>query len=92
MPDTRVGWSCCTVDPETARVYVQSVCGYFCCLEGDTGKLVWDPTQPNGQPRRMLDTSRAEREFGFRAQIGFETGLARTIAWYREQVAGVAHR
>ncbi|TWU23674.1 PQQ-like beta-propeller repeat protein [Bythopirellula polymerisocia] len=42
VPDTRVGWSCCTGDPETDRIYVQSVSGYFCCLEGKTGKLVWD--------------------------------------------------
>jgi outer membrane protein assembly factor BamB len=41
VPDTRVGWSSCVVDPETGRVYAQGVCGYFCCLEGDTGKLVW---------------------------------------------------
>ena len=42
VPDTRVGWSCCTGDPETGRIYVQSVSGYFCCLEGKTGELVWD--------------------------------------------------
>ncbi len=42
VPDTRVGWSCCAGDPDTGRVYVQSVCGYFCCLEGDTGDLVWE--------------------------------------------------
>lgn len=41
VPDTRVAWSSCVVDPETGRVYAQGVCGYFCCLEGDTGKLVW---------------------------------------------------
>ncbi len=41
VPDTRVGWSCCAGDPETGRIYAQSVSGYFCCLEGDTGKLVW---------------------------------------------------
>ncbi len=42
VPDTRVGWSSCTGDSDTGRIYVQSVSGYFCCLEGDTGKLVWD--------------------------------------------------
>jgi outer membrane protein assembly factor BamB len=41
VPDTRVGWSSCTGDPATGRIYVQTVSGYFCCLEGDTGKLVW---------------------------------------------------
>ena len=42
VPDTRVGWSCCTGDPETGRIYVQSVCGYFCCLEGASGEVVWE--------------------------------------------------
>lgn len=42
VPDTRVGWSSCVGDPETGRIYAQGVCGYFCCLEGDTGKVVWD--------------------------------------------------
>ncbi|MCI0334202.1 MAG: PQQ-like beta-propeller repeat protein [Planctomycetes bacterium] len=42
VPDSRVGWSSCAGDPETGRVYAQGVSGYFCCLEGDTGKVVWD--------------------------------------------------
>lgn len=42
VPADRAGWSSCVADPETGRIYAQSVCGYFCCLEGDTGKLVWD--------------------------------------------------
>ncbi len=46
------------------------------------GEIVWDTTKPNGQPRRMLDTSRAAREFGWRARIPFEDGLAETVAWY----------
>jgi GDP-L-fucose synthase len=46
------------------------------------GEVVWDATRPDGQPRRMLDTSRAEREFGWKARIGFEEGLRETIAWY----------
>ena len=41
VPDSRVGWSSCTADPVSGRIYVQTVSGYFCCLEGDTGKLVW---------------------------------------------------
>ena len=54
---------------------------------GFRGRLVWDTTKPNGQPRRRLDTSRAEQAFGFRAQVGFEEGLRRTVAWYLAQVA-----
>jgi len=46
------------------------------------GEIVWDTSKPNGQPRRMLDTSRAEREFGWKAQIGFEEGLRETIEWF----------
>lgn len=48
------------------------------------GKLVWDSSKPNGQPRRALDVSRAEEYFGFRAQMPFEEGLRRTIEWYRQ--------
>jgi len=49
---------------------------------GFTGEIVWDTTKPNGQPRRMLDVSRAKREFGFVAGTDFPTGLARTIDWF----------
>jgi GDP-L-fucose synthase len=48
------------------------------------GEVVWDTTKPNGQPRRMLDTSRALAEFGWKARIGFEEGLAETVKWYEE--------
>lgn len=51
-------------------------------LTGFKGKIVWDRTKPNGQPRRKLDVSRAEREFGFRASVPFEEGLKKTIDWY----------
>ncbi len=51
-------------------------------LTGFTGKVVFDPTKPNGQPRRKLDTSRALERFGFKAQTTFEDGLKRTIEWY----------
>jgi GDP-L-fucose synthase len=54
-------------------------------LTGFTGRLVWDTTKPDGQPRRSLDTSRAEGAFGFRAQTDFREGLQRTIAWYRQR-------
>jgi len=53
-------------------------------LTGFDGELVWDPSKPNGQPRRVLDTTRAEEYFGFRAQTNFEDGLRNTIAWYRD--------
>jgi GDP-L-fucose synthase len=46
------------------------------------GEIVWDPTKPDGQPRRMLDTSKALRELGWKARIGFEDGLRETVEWY----------
>ncbi|HYS52875.1 MAG TPA: GDP-L-fucose synthase [Thermoanaerobaculia bacterium] len=51
-------------------------------LAGFDGDIRWDTTKPNGQPRRMLDVSRAEREFGFRAKTTFDQGLDHTVAWY----------
>lgn len=55
-------------------------------LTGFKGKIIWDKTKPDGQPRRMLDTQKAEKEFGFKAKTSFEAGLKKTIEWYREQV------
>ena len=56
-------------------------------LVGYTGKLVWDRTKPNGQPRRRLDISRAQSNFGFKARIDFEDGLKRTVDWYVQSSA-----
>lgn len=53
-------------------------------LTGFKGKINWDRSKPDGQPRRRLDTTRVEREFGFRAKMDFEEGLKRTIDWYKE--------
>ena len=55
-------------------------------LVGFKGKIRWDTTKPDGQPRRKLDTSRAEREFGFKAKMDFEEGLKRTIELYRKSM------
>jgi len=59
-------------------------------LIGFKGRMVWDTTKPDGQPRRRLDTSRAEKEFGFKAKVELEKGLKRTIEWYlaNRQAAG----
>ena len=54
-------------------------------LAGFKGEIVWDTTKPDGQPRRCLDTSKAEEEFGFKAKMGFEEGLKGTIEWYRQE-------
>ena len=53
-------------------------------LSGFEGRIVWDTGQPNGQPRRRLDTTRAESYFGFKARTSLEQGLQKTIAWYKE--------
>ncbi len=54
-------------------------------LTGFHGKIVWDTTKPNGQPRRCLDTSRARDLFGFVAKTQFRAGLQKTIEWYTSQ-------
>jgi GDP-L-fucose synthase len=55
-------------------------------LTGFKGKVTWDTSRPDGQPRRCLDTKKAELEFGFKAKTGFEEGLRKTIAWYKENL------
>ncbi len=57
---------------------------------GYEGKVEWDATRPDGQPRRCLDTSRAWREFGWRAKTRLRDGLERTVAWYEEQVGAAS--
>ncbi|NIA07124.1 MAG: NAD-dependent epimerase/dehydratase family protein [Actinobacteria bacterium] len=54
-------------------------------LVGFTGQIRWNPSEPDGQPRRCLDTSRAKKLFGFTAATDFEDGLKKTIQWYRKQ-------
>lgn len=61
-------------------------------ISGFTGEIVWDPSKPNGQPRRMLDVSRARERFGFETEVSFDEGLFRTIAWYREHRAAILAR
>ena len=54
---------------------------------GFEGEIVWDTSRPDGQPRRALDVSRAERGFGFRAEVPLDEGIRRTVAYYREHLA-----
>ena len=49
-----------------------------------TGEITWDTSKPDGQPWRILDTSRAKKEFGFEATTDFREGLARTVIWYEK--------
>jgi GDP-L-fucose synthase len=61
-------------------------------LSNFKGKIVWDPSKPDGQPRRCLDVSRAKQEIGFIAQTSLEDGLAKTIKWFENQRGNVTER
>ena len=65
------------------RDLVETIAG----LCGFEGRIVWDTSKPNGQPRRALDNGRAERYFGFRAKTPLGEGLEATVTWYMERAA-----
>jgi GDP-L-fucose synthase len=69
---------------ETAELVAEAV--------GFEGRITWDTSMPNGQPRRSLDASRAEELFGFRARTPLREGIARTVAWYRAAAPTYAAR
>jgi len=75
-----------TSDPvnlgSSEEISIKALVELIARLMGYSGAIEWDATKPNGQPRRKLDVSRAERLLGWRAQVGFEEGLRRTIDWY----------
>jgi len=64
------------------EISIRDLANTIAAMTGFRGRIAWNTSQPNGQPRRCLDTSRAEREFGFRARTPFESGLRKTIDWY----------
>ncbi len=66
------------------EITIQELLATICRIMDYKGEVRWDPAKPDGQPRRMLDVSRAEKEFGFRAETGLEEGLKKTVDWYRE--------
>jgi len=70
-----------------SEISIKELTNLIVRLSGFKGKVTWDATKPNGQPRRMLDTTRAERSFNFRARTKFEEGLQKTILWYDESFA-----
>ena len=65
------------------EISIRDLLNMIARLTGFDGRIVWDTSKPNGQPRRKLDTMRAEQYFGFRAHTPFEEGLRQTIEWYR---------
>ncbi len=68
------------------EIAIRDLAGKIAAVCGYRGRIVWDTTQPNGQPRRRLDTSRAFERFGFRARTSLDEGLRETIDWYRAQL------
>ncbi|MCI0448093.1 GDP-L-fucose synthase [bacterium] len=66
------------------EISIQDLVNLIARLTKYDGEIIWDTNRPGGQPRRNLDTTRALREFGWKATTGFEEGLTRTIRWYRE--------
>lgn len=71
------------------EIAIKDLVNMIARLTGFEGKIIWDTTKPNGQPRRGLDTNRAWDYFGFRAQMSFEDGLRRTIDWFRANKDGI---
>lgn len=70
-----------------SEISIRDLVELIALLCGFTGGIVWETDKPNGQPRRRLDVSRAERLMGWRAATGFEPGLRQTIEWYRRHAA-----
>ena len=68
------------------EISIKELVGLIVKLTGFKGKIVWDATKPDGQPRRMLDTTKAENEFGFKARTSFDEGLKKTIDWYNNSM------
>jgi GDP-L-fucose synthase len=68
-----------------AEISVRELAGTIAELTGFNGKIVWDTSMPNGQPRRSIDASKANDAFGFTASTELREGLEQTIAWYRER-------
>ena len=67
------------------EISIKELASLIAGLTGFSGDIVWDETYPDGQPRRVLDVSKAESLFGFRAKTDFAQGLRRTIDWYKTQ-------
>lgn len=68
------------------EISIKELTNIIARLTGFTGKIIWDASKPDGQPRRCLDVSKASAAFGFRAKTNFEQGLSETINWYRHKL------
>ena len=72
------------------EISIQDLAALIARLTGFDGRFAWNTSRPDGQPRRVLDVSRAAEAFGWRARVPLEDGLAETIAWFREHRATVS--
>jgi len=70
------------------EISVNDLAVKIAALTGFSGRIIWDASRPDGQPRRRLDTSRAKNAFGFEASTGLDEGLKRTVEWYRKNREG----
>jgi GDP-L-fucose synthase len=66
------------------EITIKDLAELICELAGFNGTIEWETSKPDGQPRRRLDTSRAQKEFGFTAKTNFREGLKQTIEWYKK--------
>jgi nucleoside-diphosphate-sugar epimerase len=66
------------------EITIRELAEQIVSLTGFEGEIRWDPSKPDGQPRRRLDISRAKKRFGFEARTSFNKGLKATIEWYRQ--------
>jgi GDP-L-fucose synthase len=66
-------------------IAIKDLVGLIVKMTGFKGKIIWDASQPDGQPRRLLDIRRAKKEFGFKAKVRLKEGLRKTISWYKRQ-------
>ena len=69
-----------------SEITIKKLAGLITGLTGFKGRIEWDASKPDGQPRRCLDTSRAKKEFGFQARVSFKEGLKQMIDWYKESL------
>lgn len=72
-----------------AEISIRDLVSLIMRVTGFDGEVKWDHSKPDGQPRRLLDTSRAEAEFGFRARIGLQAGIRQTVEWYSDTLSAI---
>ena len=73
------------------EISIKDLANQIAEYSGFHGELVWDSSKPDGQPRRSLDISKAEKFFGFRAKVSFDDGLRDTIEWFKQNFVDGSH-